>query len=88
MFCNLKILHESGERNWWSEVASKMVRFGLSTDLSEVESTSKHVFAKKVRDAIEETAFLELSKECTSLKKTCDLQYTFRTTSSSSVLFS
>ena len=37
----------------------------------EVESTSKNVFAKKVRDAIE-----ELSKECISLKKTCDLRYT------------
>ena len=75
MFWNLKLLHEAGENNWWSEIVVKMEKYKLVCDLNEIRSVSKAVFANRVKKAIHETAFVELKESCQSLKKTCDLQY-------------
>ena len=75
MFWNLKSFHESGESNWWSEVVVKMEKYKLVCDLNEIKSVSKAVFASRVKKAINETAFLELTENCKSLKKTADLHY-------------
>ena len=75
MFENLKTFHESGECNWWTEVVEKMKNYGLDVNLEEINSTSKGVFSKQVKEAIKETAFAELLNECSSLQKTSDLQY-------------
>ena len=75
MFWNVKALHEAGEKNWWTEVVGKMERYNLACDLKEIESLSKNVFASRVKKAIAKTAFLELQKQCSSMKKTCDVKY-------------
>ena len=75
MFWNVKTLHEAGESNWWSEVSTKLERYKLGCDLDEIKSLSKGVFARRVRQAIVETAFLELQKTCKSMKKTSDIDY-------------
>ena len=75
MFWNVKTLHEAGESNWWSEVSVKLERYKLGSDLDEMKSLSKSVFAKRVRKAIIETAFSELQTTCKSMKKTSDIDY-------------
>jgi hypothetical protein len=75
MFESLKSLHEAGEKNWWTEVVTKMEKYCLSTDFEEIKSLSKDVFNTRVRKAIEAKAFSDLYEECKALKKTSDLQY-------------
>ena len=75
MFTNLKSFHEAGERNWWSGVSERMVRYKIDIDMDKIQSMSKDMFSRQVRKKIEETAFTDLCAECTSLKKTANLQY-------------
>ena len=75
MYTNLKHLHEAGERNWWSEVSEKMVKYDITVDIDEIQALSKNQFSRQVRKKIEETALTNLCAECKSLKKTSDLQY-------------
>lgn len=75
MFYNLKSFHEAGESNWWSGVCDKMEKYQIAIDLEEINSLSKDVFSRRVRKAIEDTAFLDLCSQCSSLKKTSNLRY-------------
>ena len=75
MFWNLKLLHEAGESNWWSDVVRNMERYNLVCDLDEIKTISKNAFSNRVKKAVIETAFTELKDSCRSLKKTADLSY-------------
>ena len=75
MMTNMMSFHEAGERNWWSDVVTKMQEYELSVDLEEIQSLSKDVFRKRTREAVEKKALAELLTECTALKKTSQLQY-------------
>ena len=75
MFWNLKSLHEAGEKNWWTEVVTKMDKYNLDVDLEGIKKMSKGVFARKVNKRIMETAHAELLVECNSLTKTSGIQY-------------
>ena len=75
MFWNVKLHHEAGESNWWSDVVKNMERYNLVCDLDEIKATSKNVFSNRVKKAVTEFAFTELKENCRSLKKTADLNY-------------
>ena len=75
MFWNVKLHHEAGESNWWSDVVKNMERYNLVCDLDEIKATSKNIFSNRVKKAVTEFAFTELKENCRSLKKTADLNY-------------
>ena len=74
MFSEMQSLHEAGESNWWSGVKPKLVKYNLP-GLDQIKEMSKDCFARKVKLAITETAFIQLVTEVHGLKKTAKVEY-------------
>ena len=75
MFQNIKELDSCGEQNWWSGVKENLTRYGFGETLDEISQISQDSFKEIVKNRVKETAFIELTEELKSKKKTQNLQY-------------
>ena len=75
MFRNLKDLDQNGEKNWWTLVKTLLDKYNLNMDLKSIKSIKKCTFKTIVNNAVNDTVFEGLKKECGSLKKTAGLRY-------------
>ena len=75
MFRNLKDLDQNGEKNWWTLTKTLLNKYNLNLDLITIKSTKKCTFKIIVNNAVNDTVFEGLKKECGSLKKTAGLLY-------------
>ncbi len=75
MFINLMALDLKGEENWWTQVKLLLPRYGLPLVFDNLRMYTKSTFKSLVNKAIRNVVTKELISECTSLQKTCSLQY-------------
>ena len=75
LFWELKKFSDIGEKNWWTGVEKSLQKYGLSSDLEEIRTTSKQKFSDTIKLAVTKVALSQLKAECSSFKKTAGLHY-------------
>ena len=75
MFLNIMVFDLNGEDNWWSQVKILLPKYNLPLCLEDIKKLKKQRFKRMVKKAIHKAVLDDLTKECSSLKKTNNLTY-------------
>ena len=73
LYQNMKRL--PGEKNWYNDVLRTSTMYGIDIDEDRLKSISKELFKTTVKSSIRQFAFDDLTTQCASQSKTCDLKY-------------
>ena len=75
MWVNMKAFADCGEKNWWAGVSELLKKYEITATIEEIKNMSKDTYKKMVKKAVNQEAHKVLSDECSSKKKTSQLQY-------------